>query len=106
MADLSTMARISRRAGATLARRADETWDPADLVDTLAADTTALVALLREGADPAALAPSMADLLWSLLVLADDNGVELATAYDQRITEVLGEIRRKLVTLDAGEQLR
>jgi len=105
MADLMYMAQLSRRAGATLAKRADGTWDPADLTDALHDDSAAVLRLVAEGAGPEALAPAMADLFWSLLTLADEQQVDLATAFDQRIASVLTDIRQKLVSLDVAEQL-
>jgi hypothetical protein len=106
IAELSYMAHLSRRRGATLAKRADDTWAPGDLLDTLRLDTATLADLLTNpNPNPERLGASMADLLWALLILADERNVDLATAFDARIAEVVTDIRHKLLLLDTGQAL-
>jgi len=105
--ELQAMARKSRRAGNTLAKRTDQTWSPSDLTSALCADVTFVEYLVKAGteADSPALATALADVLWSLANLADELNVDLTAAFAERHAEVLLEIKKALTALDAGEYL-
>jgi len=105
--ELQAMAQKSRRAGATLAKRANGTWHESNVTDALVVDANAVATLVASGStdDTEALAQSLADVLWTLAVLADDLNVDLTAAFASRHQQVITDISRSLTALDAGEYL-
>ena len=103
--ELQAMAQKSRRAGATLARRANRAWHESNVTDALVTDAAAVAKVVASGpsVDPTALAQSLADVLWTLAVLAEDLDVDLTAAFAARHQEILSDIARSLTALDAGE---
>jgi NTP pyrophosphatase (non-canonical NTP hydrolase) len=93
----ATQARQVRAAFAAFERRQyGREWCLSDLVGGLATDVGDLARLIaaKQGLRPApedldaALAHERSDCLWSLLVLADAVGVDLARAFEQGMSEL------------------